>query len=82
MFDILKGRTEKELKYCIITIDPSGVMRTVCDDADKIGRFENLISTSRGVCIIEFDKKSGEAYSICDDPKRAAELIRRISLRK
>ena len=82
MFDILKGRTEKELKYCIITIDNSGVMRTVCDDADKIGRFENLVSTAKGVCIIEFDKKSGEAYSICDDPKRAAELIRRISLRK
>ncbi len=82
MFDILKGRTKDELKYCIITIDASGVMRAVCDDADKIGRFENLVATSRGVCIIEFDKKSGEAYSVCDDPKRAAELIRRISLRK
>jgi hypothetical protein len=75
-------KREKELKYCIITIDPSGVMRTVCDDADKISRFENLVATSKGVCIIEFDKKTGEAYSICEEPKKAAELIRRISLRK
>ena len=75
-------KKEREQKYCIITIDSSGVMRAVCDDPDKIGRFENLVSTARGVCIIEFDKRTGEAYSICEEPRRAAELIRRISLRK
>jgi hypothetical protein len=75
-------KKEEGHKYCIITIDSSGVMRTICDDVDKIARFENLVATSKGVCIIEFDKKTGEAYSICEEPKKAAELIRRISLKK
>ncbi|PMP96602.1 MAG: hypothetical protein C0167_02120 [Nitrososphaera sp.] len=79
---MLFKKKDEGQKYCIITIDPSGVMRTVCDDADKIARFENLVATSKGVCIIEFDRKTGEAYSICEEPKKAAELIRRISLRR
>jgi len=73
MLDILKGKTKEELKYCLVVLDASGVMRAVCDsDTDKLAE---LARDTRGACLIEVHPE-GKTFTVCDSPSNVYKLLK------
>lgn len=73
LLDILRGSERKELKYCVVVVDPSGTLRALCDrDPNKLAEF---IKNTRHGCAIEIHP-DGRTVTLCDSSSELERLFR------
>ena len=75
MFDILRGGSKDEVKYCVFVVDAGGVPRVLCDTAENSEKLAEFVKGTRGGCAVEIHK-DGKTYSVCDTSQNLEKLFR------
>jgi len=74
MFDILRGGTKDELRYCVVWPDHSGRLVTVCGDMDRVRQSVDLMGKAPSACLIEVGPDH-RPRAVCDSAEVVKSLI-------
>jgi len=78
MFEILRGGTREELRYCVVWPDYSGRLVSVCGDVERVRQSAvDLMGKAQSACLIEVGPDR-RPRSICDDATTIRALLLRL----